>query len=117
MITTAKTEMAVLRYDLASDGSAANRRLLVDYAPREGPDGLVCDTEGNLWVAVRNRSRPGIYAYSVVDGVARERAYIPTPELPTNVHFGRGDATDYLYITAGNSLYGILVAKHGHHLQ
>ena len=90
----AKTEpeMALLRYDLAPDGSAANRQVLVDYTPEHGPDGLVCDAEGNLWVAVRNRSRPGIYAYSVADGVARERAYIPTPELPTNLHFGRGDA-------------------------
>ena len=113
----ADREMALLRYDLAPDGTAANRRVLVDYAPQHGPDGLVCDIEGNLWVAVRDSSRPGIYAYSVADGVATERAYIPTPELPTNVHFGRGDAANYLYVTAGNSLYGIRVGKRGHHLQ
>jgi gluconolactonase len=110
-------EMALLRYDLAADGSAANRRMLVDYVPEHGPDGLVCDSEGNLWVAVRDHRRPGIYAYSVAEGLARERAYIPTPELPTNVHFGRGDDADYLYITAGNGLYGIRVGKRGHHLQ
>jgi gluconolactonase len=110
-------EMALLRFDLAPDGSAANRRVVVDYTPEHGPDGLVCDAEGNLWVAVRDHSRPGVYAYSVADGVARERAYIPTPELPTNVHFGRGDDADHLYITAGNSLYGIRVGKRGHHPQ
>jgi gluconolactonase len=110
-------EMALLRYDLAPEGSAANRQVLVDYTPGHGPDGLVCDAEGNLWVAVRDHSRPGIHAYSVADGLARERAYIPTPELPTNVHFGRGDDADYLYITAGNSLYGIRVGKRGHHVQ
>jgi gluconolactonase len=110
-------EMALLRYDLAPGGTAANRRVLVDYAPRHGPDGLVCDTEGNLWVAVRDSGGPGIYAYSVADGVATERAYIPTPELPTNVHFGRGDAANYLYVTVGSSLYGIRVGKRGHHLQ
>ncbi|MGH6905063.1 MAG: SMP-30/gluconolactonase/LRE family protein, partial [Geminicoccaceae bacterium] len=113
----ADREMALLRYDLAPDGAATNRRMLVDYAPRHGPDGLVCDTESNLWVAVRDSGRPGIYAHSVVDGVATERAYIPTPELPTNVHFGRGDAANYLYVTAGSSLYGIRVGKRGHHLQ
>jgi gluconolactonase len=115
----AKTEpeMALLRYDLAPDGSAANRQVLVDYTPEHGPDGLVCDAEGNLWVAVRNHNRPGIYAYSGANAVARERAYIPTPELPTNLHFGRGDDADYLYITAGNNLYGIRVGKRGHHLQ
>jgi gluconolactonase len=113
----ADREMALLRYDLAPDGTATNRRMLVDYAPRHGPDGLVCDTEGNLWVAVRDSGRPGIYAYSVEEGVATERAHIPTPELPTNVHFGRGDAASYLYVTAGSSLYGIRVGKRGHHLQ
>jgi gluconolactonase len=110
-------EMALLRYDLAPDGTAANRRMLIDYAPQHGPDGLTCDIEGNLWVAIRDSERPGIYAYAVTDGVATERAYIPTPELPTNVHFGRGEGANYLYLTAGSSLYGIRVGKRGHHLQ
>ena len=113
----ADREMALLRYDLAPDGSAANRQVLVDYTPEHGPDGLVCDAQGNLWVAIRDRTRPGIYAYSVTDGVARERAYVPTPERPTNAHFGRGPDSNYLYITAGNSLYGIHVRQRGHHLQ
>jgi gluconolactonase len=110
-------EMAILQYDLGSDGSAANRSVLIDYSPEHGPDGLVCDREGNLWVAVRDEGRPGIHAYSVQDGIAEERAYIPTPQRPTNLHFGRGDHSSYLYITAGNSLYGIRVGKQGHHLQ
>jgi gluconolactonase len=110
-------EMAILQYDLGSDGSAANRSVLIDYSPEHGPDGLVCDREGNLWVAVRDERRPGIYAYSVQDGVAQEQAYIPTPQRPTNLHFGRGDQSSYLYITAGNSLYGIRVGKQGDHLQ
>jgi gluconolactonase len=110
-------EMAILQYDLGSDGSAANRRVLVDYSPEHGPDGLVCDREGNLWVAVRDKARPGIYAYSVRDGIAEEQAYIPTPQRPTNLEFGRGDHSSYLYITAGNSLYGIRVGKQGDHRQ
>jgi gluconolactonase len=110
-------EMAILQYDLGPDGSAANRRVLIDYSPEHGPDGLVCDREGNLWVAVRDEHRPGIYAYSVQDGIAEEQAYIPTPQRPTNLQFGRGDHSSYLYITAGNSLYGIRVGKQGDHLQ
>ena len=50
--------------------------------PRDGPDGLVCDVEGNLYVAVRDMTRPGIYVYSPE---GQERAWIPTPTLPTNV--------------------------------
>jgi len=108
-----KGQMALLKYDLDPDGNASNRTVLVDYLPENGPDGLVVDTEGNLWVAVRDESRPGIYAYAP-DGT--EKAYIPTT-IPTNVHFGRGEDSNLLYITADNSLYRIRVGKRGHHLQ
>lgn len=108
-----KGAMALLAYDLDAGGKASNRRVLVDYAPEDGPDGLVVDSEGNLWVAVRNQKRPGIYAYTPK---GEEKAYIPTT-IPTNVHFGRGEDANLLYITADNSLYRIKVGKKGHHLQ
>ena len=107
-----KGRMALMAYDLAEDGSATFRKTLVDYAPEDGPDGLVMDTEGNLWVACRDVTRPGIVAYDP-DGV--EKAYIPTP-MPTNVGFGRGENSNILYITAANNLYRITVGKTGYHL-
>ena len=108
-----KGQMALAKYDLDADGNASNRTVLVDYSPEDGPDGLVVDSEGNLWVAVRDATRPGIYAYT---SSGEEKAYIPTT-IPTNVHFGRGDDANLLYITADNSLYRIRVGKTGHHLQ
>ena len=109
---THKGRMALLAYDLAADGTAKFRRVLKDYAPEDGPDGLVADVDGNLYVAVRDETRPGICVYAP-DG--RELAYIKT-EIPTNVGFGRGDAGKTLYITAGHSLYRIRVKKNGYHL-
>lgn len=111
-----KGPMHLAMYDLDANGNASNRQIVVDYYPEDGPDGLVCDSDGDLWVAVRNAKRPGIYAYRVRNGKAEEKAYIPTT-IPTNVHFGRGDNIGYLYITADNSLYGIKTNKRGHHLQ
>jgi gluconolactonase len=104
--------MALLAYDLASDGSCKFRKVLVDYAPQDGPDGLVCDVEGNLYVAVRDETRPGIYVYNP-DG--KELAYIKT-EIPTNVGFGRGPDANLLYITAGRSVYRIRLNKEGYQL-
>jgi sugar lactone lactonase YvrE len=52
--------------------------VLVDYAPEDGPDGLVCDKDGNLWVAVQVEGRPGIYCY-LPDG--KELGYIKTELL------------------------------------
>jgi gluconolactonase len=105
-----KGAMTLMAYDLAADGTAKFRKVLVDYTPEDGPDGIVCDTEGNVWVTVRAVSRPGVCVYSPE---GKELAYIAT-ELPTNVGFGRGDDAKTLYITAGKSLYRIKTNKAGH---
>ena len=107
-----KGVMALMAYDLAADGSATFRRTLVDYSPEDGPDGLVCDADGNLYVAVRAESRPGVAVYSPE---GEELAFIPT-EVPTNVGFARGADSNLLYITAGSSLYRIRLNSRGYHL-
>ena len=104
--------MALLAYDLSADGNATFRKTLVDYSPYDGPDGLVVDKTGNLYVAVRAENRPGICVYSPE---GKELAYIPT-EVPTNVGFGRGTEAKTLYITAGSSLYRIRTNREGYHL-
>ncbi len=108
-----KGRMALLAYDLNPDGTATFRKVFMDYSPEDGPDGLVTDVEGNLYVAVRAASRPGIYVYSP-DG--KELARIPTPLLPTNVGFGRGEDGKTLYITAGGNLYRVKMNKVGYQL-
>jgi gluconolactonase len=109
---TKKGAMTLMAYDLAPDGTAKFRKTLVDYAPQDGPDGLVCDKAGNLYVAVRDETKPGIYVYSPE---GKELGVIKT-ELPTNVGFGRGDSANVLYITAGKSLYRIKLNAEGYHL-
>lgn len=112
-LPTCMGRMALLAYDLSSDGTATYRETLVDYAPEHGPDGFEVDTEGNLYVAVRDATRFGIGIYAP-DG--EELGFINTPELPTNVAYGRGDASKNLYITAGGSLLRIKVGIEGYHL-
>jgi gluconolactonase len=107
-----KGVMALLAYDLSPEGTAKFRKVLVDYSPEDGPDGMVCDTEGNVWTAIRAENRPGIYCYSP-DG--KELGYIKT-EIPTNVGFGRGDEVKTLYITAGKSLFRIRTNREGYQL-
>jgi gluconolactonase len=107
-----KGHMTLLAYDLDAEGNAKFRKTLVDYAPYDGPDGLVVDKEGNLYVAVRAENRPGICIYSPE---GKELAYIKT-ELPTNVGFGRGKDRKTLYITAGSSLFRIRLNREGYEL-
>jgi gluconolactonase len=101
-------------YDLAPDGSVSNRRVLVDYAPYSGPDGMVADAKGNLYVALRAENRPGI---GVFNKEGKELAFISTgEELPTNVGFGRGEESNVLYVTSGKSLYKIPMVNDGYEL-
>ena len=104
--------MALQAYDLSPEGTAKFRKVLVDYSPQDGPDGLTVDRDGNLWVAVRAENRPGICVYSPE---GKELAYLPT-EVPTNVGFGRGKDANLLYITAGKSLYRVRVNREGYQL-
>ncbi len=104
--------MALLAYDLHADGTATFRQVLADYSPQDGPDGVICDRQGNLFVAVRAENRPGIYVYSPT---GKELAYLKT-EVPTNLDFGRGRDENLLYITAGKSVYRIRVNSQGYHL-
>jgi gluconolactonase len=101
----------LLAYDLAEDGSVTSRRVVIDFAPDAGPDGMAIDVEGHLYLA-RPAQTPGIYVYSP-DG--QELALIPTPESPSNVTFGRGPTSKTLYITAGTSLYKIELNREGYH--
>ncbi|MEC4815817.1 MAG: SMP-30/gluconolactonase/LRE family protein, partial [Scytonema sp. PMC 1069.18] len=105
--------MALVAYDLAADGTVKGKKILVDYSPHNGADGFVVDSEGNIFAAVRNQTHPAVKVYSP-EGT--ELASIPTPEIPTNVAFGRGEESYILYITAGVSLYKIQATQTGYYL-
>jgi gluconolactonase len=107
-----KGNMQLMAYDLHEDGTATFRKQLVDYYPQDGPDGLCCDVQGNIYAAERDTTKPGIGIYAP-DG--KQLDFIPT-ELPTNVGFGRGKDANLLYITAGSSLFRIRLTVSGYQL-
>jgi gluconolactonase len=107
-------------FDLGNDRMPRRQRILFDFAPGRGVDGMAVDREGNLYVAAgvaRPRGPhetagvpPGIWILSP-GGELRGR--IPIPEdLLTNVTFG-GDDLKTLYITAGKSLFTARVGTAG----
>ena len=101
-------------FDLSENGTVSNRRLVYDFAPGRGGDGMRLDMEGNLWIAAGiNRPRhqgettdnpAGVY---VVSPAGKLLGCIPVPEdLITNLAFG-GPGKKTLYVTAGKSLFKI----------
>ena len=121
-------DMAIYAYPLDDKGNVAGeRRTLVDFGSKKGCDGMTIDSQGNLYLTVRDPSRPGVM---VVNPKGKEIAFIPTGPanqktdvnnppvgLPSNVEFGKGDESHILYITVDTSLYRIPLKSKGYHRQ
>ncbi len=99
-------------FRIKKDGSLGKRKILHDFGDQLGIDGMTVDSNGNIYAAVRSADRFGVVVFSP-DG--KEKAYIPTPDLPTNCCFGTGDGSQTLYITVGKGLYRIQLQSTGHH--
>lgn len=112
------------RFMLRPDGTVdlGSRKLVYDWGPGRGPDGLKQDLAGRLYVAAGlNKPNPpfepaddrkgGIYVISS-SGDLLDFLPVPRDEV-TNCAFG-GDDLKTLYITAGGTLYSIHTTTAGH---
>lgn len=109
-------------YSLSKTGELSNRRLLYDFAPGRGGDGMCVDRDGKLYVAaglhkVRSTTSetldvsPGIHVFSPR---GRLLAFRETPEdTVTNCAFGHGVTANTLYVTCGRRLLAIETAGSG----
>jgi gluconolactonase len=107
-------------FDLDDNGCPAGQRMVYDFAPGRGGDGMRLDIEGNLYVAAgigiaRGPHEtadvpPGIY---VITPQGELKGRIPIPEdVLTNLAFGGPDGRT-LHITAGKSIFTIRVPTPG----
>lgn len=93
----------VWAYDLAADGTASGKRLVVDVTDDSTPgrvDGLRVDTEGRLWFTCPG----GICVVDPASGTVLER--LTTPKRATNLAWGGADLSE-LYITALSDVYRV----------
>lgn len=115
----------IVAFDLDKEGLVTGKkRVLIDYGTAAGCDGMTVDSEGRIYLTVRDTKRPGI---QVIDVKGKELAFIPTGPanqkgeslvgLPSNVEFGIGDEISTLYITIDVSLYRIPLKAKGYHVQ
>lgn len=110
------TNRKIWAFDLDPAGKPGAHRLVFDFAPGRGGDGMGVDIEGNLYIAAgvyraRNDSETtdvptGIYVISPA-GKLHGRISIPE-DVITNVTFG-GDDLRTMYVTAGKTLWQIRV--------
>jgi gluconolactonase len=110
----------VWAFDLDDEGAPGNQRVVYDFAPGRGGDGMRLDREGTLYVAAGIMTPrgphetadvpPGIYVISPAGDL---RGRIPIAEdVLTNLAFGGPDGRT-LYVTAGKSLFRFRVGVPG----
>ena len=102
--------MRLLAYPLDDQSRAGPMRVMVDYGSQDGPDGMLTDEAGHVYVAERKEPGFGVAVYQP-DGTRLD--FVATPAKPTNVGFGRGGDSGRLYITAGKGLYSIVTSQRG----
>jgi gluconolactonase len=113
----------VWSFDVASDGSLCDQRLVFDFGRGRGGDGMRLDERGNLWIAAgillarhdgETAEVPaGVY---VITPGGELLGRIPIPEdVCTNLAFG-GPLRKELYVTSGKTIFKIPVAVSGYAL-
>ncbi len=91
----------LLVFDVTPSGKLINKRALFDFGEGRGIDGMVMDSEGNLYATAGTDDLSGIYIF----GPAGEQlAVVSLPGPPTNCTFGVGKEQSTLYITAPEPL-------------
>jgi gluconolactonase len=105
--------MQLVAFAIRRDGSLENKRVLVDFRPDNGVDGMTMDVHGNVYAAVRSQKDPGIRIYSPT---GEELGRIATPSPPTNCVFGRGGEANRLYITMDRGFGRVRLDTIGYHL-
>lgn len=110
-------------FDVSSDGNLSGQRLVFDFAPGRGGDGMRLDCQGNLWVAagvLKSRNphetedvQTGVH---VISPAGKLLGRIPIPEdVITNLTFAGPDMKT-LYVTAGKTLFRIETEVRGYSL-
>ena len=133
--------MRIYAFPIDDNGLAAGQRQTFhDFGSKFGSDGMTIDAHGNLYLATRDPSGPGILVLNTQgDQVAfiptgagildeeepfteNERQNLENPPptvtgLPSNVEFGKGQESNMLYVTIDQSLYRIRLKVNGFHHQ
>ena len=88
-------------YPVDDDGSLGEHRVLHNFAPARGADGLKVSSDGHIIVAAGwTTDGPGPLIYAFEDSGRVVATHSLGGDLPTNLCFGGDDLTD-LYVTGG----------------
>lgn len=124
---------SIWSFDVAADGSCANKVKLIDADGPGAFDGFRVDRDGNLWCGwgyngsfqptatdigggmkahLQNAKTEDYDGVKVFNATGKPIGFIRLPERCSNLEFG-GSKRNRLYMTSSHSLYALYVESHG----
>lgn len=97
------------RYKVLHDGSLQHEKVVHDFSPDRGIDGMRLDDEGNIYGAAGEGPTTGLF---VISPEGKRLHHEVLPEFTTNVAFGGQDRRD-LYLTATSGVYLLRTRRAG----
>ena len=97
------------RYTIQPDGSLQPDRIIYDFTPDRGIDGMCIDVHGNIYGAAGRDQTTGLF---VISPLGQLLLHHPLPDFATNATFGGDDLRD-LYVTASSSVYRFRTVNEG----
>jgi gluconolactonase len=113
----AQPSRLVVAYDVSSESTLSNRRVVIDAQGAGALDGIAIDADGNIWCGWGSDGRAGVSSEGL-DGVrvfnpqGLAIGHIHLPERCANLCFG-GARGNRLFMAAGHSLYAVYVNTRG----
>lgn len=98
------------QYFVHNDGSVEHQKVVYDFSPDRGIDGMAMDSKGLIYGAAGESESTGVYVIDPAQGKLLDVFY--TPEKAFNVAFGGEDKKD-LYVAAGGSIYMLRTVNEG----
>ncbi|MNR23867.1 Gluconolactonase precursor [compost metagenome] len=100
----------ILVYEVGEDGTLAHGRTFVDAGDQGLPDGIRCDTDGNVWAGWG--SGPALNGVMVFAPDGAPIGRIALPDRCANLCFG-GARRNRLFMVAGQCLFSLYVDAQG----
>jgi gluconolactonase len=103
-------------YPIAADGSLGEHKVLHNFYPHRGIDGMCLDVEGNIVACAGWReSGPGpmIYVFTPEGRVLETHPLPADIDMPTNCTWGGPDLS-MLFVTAGGYLFRVVTKRLGY---
>jgi len=111
IVESRATPRKILSFDVTSNNTLENRRVLIDAGPKGTPDGFRVDMDGNLWCGW-GMGEAGLDGVHVFNPQGKLIGRIDLPERCANLCFG-GLHRNRLFMAASTSLYSLYVNTQG----